>query len=95
MKNLLSILRELGHPQATEKLISFVKDRPGHDWRYAIDGSKSERELGWRPQETIGTGLLRTVEWYLKNGDGIRTLQDDERKEWMQTNDQARSAKTG
>ena len=48
VKTLLSILRELGHPQATEKLISFVKDRPGHDWRYAIDVTKSERELGWK-----------------------------------------------
>jgi len=67
VKTLLSILRELGHPQAMEKLISFVKDRPGHDWRYAIDGTKSERELGWRPAETIRTGLRRTVEWYLKN----------------------------
>jgi dTDP-glucose 4,6-dehydratase len=67
VKNLLSILRELEHLQATEKSISFVKDRPGHDWHYAIDGTKSERELGWRPRETIGTGLRRTVEWYLKN----------------------------
>ena len=81
VKNLLSILRELGHPQATEKLISFVKDRPGHDWRYAIDGSNSERELGWRPQETIGTGLRGTVEWYLQNSDWIRFVQDNGHKE--------------
>jgi dTDP-glucose 4,6-dehydratase len=48
-------------------LITYVSDRPGHDLRYAIDASKIERELGWRPQETFATGLRRTVEWYLAN----------------------------
>lgn len=48
-------------------LIIFVKDRPGHDARYAIDAGKIERELGWRPQETFETGLRRTVQWYLDN----------------------------
>jgi len=49
------------------KLIQFVTDRPGHDQRYAIDASKIERELGWKPQETFETGLRKTVEWYLAN----------------------------
>ncbi len=49
------------------RLIAFVEDRPGHDLRYAIDCSKIERELGWRPQETFETGLRRTVQWYLDN----------------------------
>ena len=48
-------------------LITFVKDRPGHDARYAIDASKIERELGWVPQETFETGLRKTVAWYLAN----------------------------
>ncbi|MDT0217930.1 dTDP-glucose 4,6-dehydratase [Alcaligenes sp. AB3] len=48
-------------------LITYVQDRPGHDQRYAIDASKIERELGWRPQETFETGLRRTVQWYLEN----------------------------
>ena len=48
-------------------LISFVKDRPGHDARYAIDASKIERELGWVPEETFETGLRKTVQWYLDN----------------------------
>ncbi|MGO4704944.1 dTDP-glucose 4,6-dehydratase [Microvirga sp. 2MCAF38] len=52
-----------------EGLISFVTDRPGHDMRYAIDASKIERELGWRPTETFETGLRKTVEWYLENRD--------------------------
>jgi dTDP-glucose 4,6-dehydratase len=48
-------------------LITFVKDRPGHDARYAIDASKIERELGWVPDETFETGLRKTVQWYLDN----------------------------
>lgn len=48
-------------------LITFVKDRPGHDARYAIDASKIERELGWRPQETFESGMRKTVQWYLEN----------------------------
>jgi dTDP-glucose 4,6-dehydratase len=48
-------------------LITFVADRPGHDMRYAIDASRIEKELGWRPQETFESGIARTVEWYLAN----------------------------
>ncbi|HFM0545910.1 TPA: GDP-mannose 4,6-dehydratase, partial [Escherichia coli] len=48
-------------------LIRFVKDRPGHDLRYAIDASKIESELGWKPHETFETGIKKTVEWYLNN----------------------------
>ena len=50
-----------------EQLITFVADRPGHDWRYAIDASKMERELGWQPQETFQTGIAKTVDWYLQH----------------------------
>ena len=50
-----------------ETLITFVADRPGHDLRYAIDASKIERDLGWRPKETFETGLRKTVAWYLEN----------------------------
>ena len=50
-----------------EELISFVTDRPGHDWRYAIDASKMNDELGWRPAETFETGIRKTVMWYLEN----------------------------
>ena len=49
-----------------ERLISFVTDRPGHDWRYAIDAGKMEAELGWRPRETFDTGIAKTVDWYLQ-----------------------------
>eukprot|EP01132_Coremiostelium_polycephalum_P019387 gene19387-23053_t len=66
-------------PAGVEKftdLITFVKDRPGHDQRYAIDASKIERELGWVPEETFETGLRKTVQWYLDNLEWCRRVQD-------------------
>ncbi len=57
-------------------LITHVKDRPGHDTRYAIDASKIERELGWTPRETFETGLRKTVEWYLSNQEWCSSVQD-------------------
>lgn len=59
-----------------EDLITFVKDRPGHDLRYAIDAGKIERELGWVPEETFETGLRKTVQWYLNNLEWCRRVQD-------------------
>ena len=78
---LCELLEEL-HPEKPagianyKDLITFVKDRPGHDLRYAIDASKIERELGWKPQETFETGLRKTVEWYLENLDWWRRVLD-------------------
>jgi dTDP-glucose 4,6-dehydratase len=63
-----SILSALGKPSS---LIRFVKDRPGHDRRYAIDPSRAEGELGWRPFETWESGLEKTIRWYAQNGDWI------------------------
>ncbi len=67
-------------PNATYKphrsLIHFVKDRPGHDLRYAIDASKIQRELGWTPQETFATGLRKTIEWYLHNDTWCQRVTD-------------------
>jgi dTDP-glucose 4,6-dehydratase len=51
----------------SEKLITFVKDRPGHDLRYAIDASKIYKELGWKPSVTFEEGLSKTIDWYLQN----------------------------
>lgn len=59
-----------------EDLITHVKDRPGHDLRYAIDAGKIERELGWKPQETFHSGLRKTVQWYLDNLEWCRHVQD-------------------
>lgn len=58
------------------ELIIFVKDRPGHDMRYAIDASKIDKELGWKPQETFESGIRKTVEWYLSNENWWRRVQD-------------------
>lgn len=65
----LAPMHKRGYPLSTKHstLITHVKDRPGHDLRYAIDASKIERELGWKPEETFETGLRKTVEWYLSN----------------------------
>ena len=59
-----------------KNLIEFVTDRPGHDARYAIDASKIERELGWKPQETFATGLRKTVQWYLDNRQWCENVMD-------------------
>ncbi|MDA9557901.1 dTDP-glucose 4,6-dehydratase [Vibrio sp.] len=72
VKTICSLLEELvpNKPEGIEKyedLITYVKDRPGHDVRYAIDASKIERELGWVPEETFESGIKKTVEWYLNN----------------------------
>ncbi len=67
------------HPdgiEAFESLIEFVTDRPGHDQRYAIDASKIERELGWRPRETFESGLSKTIDWYLANRDWSNHVRD-------------------
>jgi len=66
----------------SKQLITFVKDRAGHDRRYAIDASKIERELGWTPQETVEGGLRRTVEWYLANRHWWQPLLSDEYKDY-------------
>lgn len=57
-------------------LITFVADRPGHDWRYAIDAGKIARELDWRPRETFETGLRKTLQWYLDNQNWCRRVLD-------------------
>ena len=63
--------------------ISFVKDRPGHDRRYAIDARKLERELGWKPQETFETGIRKTIEWYLDNQDWVQNVTSGAYREWV------------
>ncbi|CAI2516495.1 dTDP-glucose 4,6-dehydratase [Serratia proteamaculans] len=75
------LLEELApnKPQGVEKyrdLITYVKDRPGHDMRYAIDAGKIDRELGWRPQETFESGIRKTVSWYLNNETWWHRVQD-------------------
>lgn len=63
--------------------VTFVKDRPGHDRRYAIDARKIERELGWKPAETFETGIRKTVQWYLANGEWVQRVQSGAYREWI------------
>lgn len=67
------------------QLITFVKDRPGHDRRYAIDCAKIERELGWTPRETFETGLRKTVQWYLEHQDWIEEVTSGSYRQWIAT----------
>jgi len=87
VKTICSILEEL-KPRADGKSyadqITFVTDRPGHDRRYAIDSSKINRELGWKPQETFDTGIKKTVQWYLDNPDWIEGVVSGSYREWLQ-----------
>ena len=79
VKTICKILDELkpqANGQAYESLITFVKDRPGHDLRYAIDATKIQNELGWSPTETFETGISKTVQWYLNNLDWCHRVQD-------------------
>ena len=79
VKTICQILDELQprtNDQKYAELITFVKDRPGHDLRYAIDAAKIETELGWTPEETFNTGIQKTVQWYLDHLDWCRNVQD-------------------
>jgi dTDP-glucose 4,6-dehydratase len=73
-----------------QKLITFVKDRPGHDQRYAIDSEKIERQLGWRPARTLRLGLEETVAWYLTQQDWVDSIRSGAYKEWVRTNYESR-----
>jgi len=69
-----------------ENLISFVKDRPGHDRRYAMDSRKIRSELGWKPQENFASGLRKTVEWYIDNMKWADNVTSGEYQRWVETN---------
>lgn len=73
---LLDRKRPLASGSPRESLITFVKDRPGHDRRYAIDSSKLQRELGWKPSKTFETGMAATVDWYLANQPWVQRVLD-------------------
>jgi len=74
------------------RLITFVKDRPGHDRRYAIDASKIRRELGWVPQTDFARGIHKTVQWYLDHMNWVGHIASGEYREWIDTNYRERAA---
>lgn len=86
VKTVCALLDELqpradGQPYASQ--ITYVTDRPGHDRRYAIDASKIERELGWKPAETFDTGIAKTVRWYLDNPQWVANVQNGSYRQWV------------
>ncbi|MBA4141407.1 MAG: dTDP-glucose 4,6-dehydratase [Nitrosospira sp.] len=89
--DLLDKLRPLPGGSSYRSLITFVTDRPGHDRRYAMDASKIERELGWRPAETFETGICKTVQWYLDNSDWVGNVQSGAYLTWLEKNYQGRA----
>lgn len=65
------------------ELIAFIKDRPGHDQRYAIDFTRIRKELDWQPRESFETGLEKTVQWYLENSDWVERVSSGAYKKWV------------
>jgi len=80
---LLDELRPRADGVSYSTQITYVKDRPGHDRRYAIDARKIERELGWKPAETFDTGIRKTVAWYLANGEWLANVQSGGYRDWV------------
>jgi dTDP-glucose 4,6-dehydratase len=73
-----------GDIKSYRELIAYTKDRPGHDWRYAIDATKIETELNWRPTETFESGIRKTVKWYLDNTDWVEQVISGEYRQWIE-----------
>ena len=71
-------------PAELKRQIKFVADRPGHDWRYAVDTSKIADKLGWKPRMTFKDGLAATVDWYLANGEWVESVRSGDYLKWMQ-----------
>jgi dTDP-glucose 4,6-dehydratase len=86
VRTLCSILAELVPGRDYAALVTYVKDRPGHDRRYAIDARKIRRELGWSPAETFASGMRRTVQWYLDHARWLDAVTSKEYQHWISLN---------
>ena len=86
VRTICEILAELRPGRDYVSQVAFVADRPGHDRRYAIDASKIRRELHWTTAETFATGMRRTIEWYLDNGDWLASVTSGEYQKWITQN---------
>jgi dTDP-glucose 4,6-dehydratase len=82
--DLIDDMRPKEDQTSRRELISFVKDRPGHDLRYAIDCSKLEKELGWKPRESFDSGLRKTIQWYLDNSGWVERVKSGEYLKWVE-----------
>lgn len=83
--DILEELRPRPDRSSYASLIHFVKDRPGHDRRYAMDISRIKAELGWTPKESFATGIRKTIAWYLENGDWVQNVTTGAYKDWIKT----------
>jgi dTDP-glucose 4,6-dehydratase len=92
VRTLVRVLADVAPGRDYASLITFVKDRPGHDRRYAIDASKIRRELGWSPQQTFETGLRATLRWYLDNARWLAAVTSGEYHRWIDLNYAPRAA---
>ena len=94
VRRLCGLLQQMAPPAVNsqvaveryEELISFVEDRPGHDYRYAIDAGRIEEELNWRPREDFASGLKKTIQWYLDNGEWIQGVASGDYRKWIDEN---------
>lgn len=86
VKTICTILEEIYPSVGFHNLITYVKDRPGHDRRYAINAIKIEKELGWKPAETFDTGIRKTIHWYLNNQEWVADIQTGAYREWIKKN---------
>jgi dTDP-glucose 4,6-dehydratase len=82
--DILDEIKPLENGLSYSNLITFVKDRPGHDRRYALNATKLEKNLKWKPSETFETGIKKTVEWYLENPEWIKKVLNGDYKNWVQ-----------
>ena len=87
VETICDLIDEMTERGATSRrdLVTFVKDRPGHDRRYAMDARKIERELGWKPKATFETGIRRTVRWYLDNEAWVKNVTSGSYRQWIAT----------
>ena len=90
VNTICTVLRELRPERDYKSLITYVKDRPGHDRRYAINCSKIEEQLGWQPAESFETGIRKTVRWYLENLEWVSNITSGAYQQWIAVNYAAR-----
>jgi dTDP-glucose 4,6-dehydratase len=83
--DILDEKNRLSDNRTRRDLITFVDDRPGHDWRYAIDFTKLNRELNWSPESTLEIGIRDTIQWYLNNRKWVDRVKSGEYQNWIKT----------
>ena len=81
--DILDEIKKLSDNRSRRELIAFVKDRPGHDRRYAIDFTKLQQELNWNPATSLASGIRNTIQWYLENRQWVERVQSGEYQDWI------------